>query len=130
MASTMGLSNLFTSNGFRAYLAEFLRDAGATEDPIEVMLLQQIALAHFRVGGLHAQAAETARCEAAKVYNAAAVRLLGELRKTVVALQDYRQARGTRRVKGSAGKAGEPTADAGLPKSEARTELGSRGAAG
>jgi hypothetical protein len=54
------------------------------------MLLEQLALAHFRVGQLHAAAGGAQGAEAAKALNAAAARLLGEFRRTALALRAYR----------------------------------------
>ncbi len=56
-------------------------------DPIERMLLEQLALAHFRIGQLHVRASEAQGLEAVRVYNSVAARMLGEFRRTVLALR-------------------------------------------
>jgi hypothetical protein len=91
MTVAVGLDKLFNAPGFRAFLDQLVRDMGVT-DRVEVMLLEQLALAHFRVAQLHIQA-EEARGPAADVYNHAAARLMGEFRRTALALPAYRAAR-------------------------------------
>jgi hypothetical protein len=90
MATALGLDALFDSSGYKSYLEQLLQDAGNPKDPIEVMLLEQLALAHFRIGQLHASAGKAQGTEAAKIYNSAAARLLGEFRRTALALRVYR----------------------------------------
>jgi hypothetical protein len=90
MASALGLDGQVGPTGYKVYLERLLREAGSPEDPIEAMLLQQLALAHFRIGQLHASAGHAPGAEAAKIYNAGAARLLGEFRRTALALRAYR----------------------------------------
>lgn len=78
------------SNGFRAYVDDALAAAGSPSDPIERMLVEQLLMAHHRIGELHAQSACADRPEEAALYNAAAARLLNEFRKTSLALREYR----------------------------------------
>jgi hypothetical protein len=54
------------------------------------MMLEQLALAHFRIGQLQVNAGRSNGTEATKTYNAAASRLLGEFRRTALALCAYR----------------------------------------
>jgi hypothetical protein len=77
-------------SGWKIYLDQFVRDADDPSDPIERLMLQQLALAHYRVGELHAQAAQAQSVEAMKLYSAAATRLTGELRRLALALRQYR----------------------------------------
>ena len=51
------------------------------------MLLEQLALAHFRIGQLHVSAGSAQGLEAVKVYNSVAARMLGEFRRTALALR-------------------------------------------
>src|SRR5262245_7623667 len=90
MALALGLDNQVGPSGYRAYLEQLLKDAGDPFDPIERMLIEQLGLAHFRVAQLHADAGRAQGVEAAKIYNAVAARLLGELRRTALALCVYR----------------------------------------
>ena len=55
------------------------------------MLVEQIALAHHAIGCYYVRGATAETLELAKVYNAAAARLLGEFRRTVLALKKYRE---------------------------------------
>jgi hypothetical protein len=76
--------------GAKVFLNSFLRDAGSPTDPIEIILLEQLALAHFRLGQLHVRADAASDPDRLKILNAAAVRLLGELRRLALAIRQYR----------------------------------------
>ena len=54
------------------------------------MLLEQLALAHFRIAQLHVCAGTAKSIEGAKVYNSVTARLWGEFRRTALALRAYR----------------------------------------
>jgi hypothetical protein len=73
---------------YRDWLVKASGDPG---DPIEVLMIEQIALAHFRIGQLHAKAESAESNEAVKAYSAAAIRLTGEFRRLSLALRQYRQ---------------------------------------
>lgn len=90
MAAALGLDKLFASPAYKLFLEQLIRDAGKPTDPVEVMILEQLALAHFRLGQLHGSAGRAGKAEVAKIYNAAAARLLGEFRRTALALRTYR----------------------------------------
>jgi hypothetical protein len=77
--------------GFKLYLDRLLKDSGDPTDPIERMIIEQIALAHHRICQLHIQVELAKTAEAAKVYSTAAVRLTGEFRRLALALRNYRQ---------------------------------------
>ena len=55
------------------------------------MMVEQIAMAHHTIGCLNIRAARAETLEQAKVYNAAAARLLGEFRRIILALKKYRE---------------------------------------
>jgi hypothetical protein len=76
---------------FEVYLSNYLQEAGSPTDPIERMLLEQLAWAHHVLGRLHVHAGSRDNVEEAKVYHAAAARLMGEFRRSALALQSYRQ---------------------------------------
>src|SRR5262245_28395803 len=76
--------------GTKCYVDSFLRDAGSPSDPIEIMLLQQMLMAHHRVSQLHLRAERTQSPEHLKILNAAAARLLGEVRRLALAIKVYR----------------------------------------
>jgi hypothetical protein len=77
--------------GYAAFLEDFLKEAGSPTDPVERMLLEQLALAHHVVGRLHVQAGTNSNVPAVQMLHAAAARLMGEFRRTALALQVYRQ---------------------------------------
>ena len=55
-------------------------------------MLEQLALAHFRVGHLHLGAAQAEHVEAVKAYSSAAAAAGAEFRRTALALCTYRGA--------------------------------------
>lgn len=90
MSEALGLGAMFDGAAFRVFLEQMLADAGNPTDPVERMMLEQLALAHFRTAQLHAAAGQSKGAEAAKLLTAAAARLLGEFRRTALALRAYR----------------------------------------
>ena len=90
MATALGYDSLFDARGYRAFLDALMADGGRPADPVEKMMLEQLALAHFRVGQLHAAAGGGQGAEAQKLLNGAAARMLGEFRRTALALAAYR----------------------------------------
>jgi len=90
MSSTLRLGSTFDANAFRVFLEQLSKDAGSPTDPVERMILEQIALAHYRLGELYVKASAAAGNEATKILNAATARLLGEFRRTTLALASYR----------------------------------------
>ena len=90
MSSTLRLGSI-DANAFRAFLEQLFRESGSPTDPVERMLLEQIALAHFRLGELYVTAAGAAGNEAIRIMNAATARLLSEFRRTALAVSSYRE---------------------------------------
>ena len=76
---------------YSRYVQKLREDAGDPDDPVEQMLVEQLALAHHAVGRLHLKAATAETVEAAGVFLAAAARLMAEHRKTTLALKTYRE---------------------------------------
>jgi hypothetical protein len=91
LASALGLDRYFDAAGYRAFLDRIRQDAGSPTDPVEVMLLEQLVLAHLRAAQLQAHAGQAEGLEAARLYNAAAARLMAEVRQTALALKAYRE---------------------------------------
>src|SRR5262249_34717623 len=85
------LGHDFDVETFGLYLDGFLREAGSPADPVERMLLEQLALAHHVIGRPHGRAGCRAGLEELKAYHAAAARLLAEFRRTALALKAYRE---------------------------------------
>src|SRR5262249_25958701 len=91
LASALRLDHHFNAAGYRAFFDKVRRDAGSPTDPVEVMLLEQLVLAHLRAAQLQANAGQAEGLEAIRLYNAAAARLLAEFRLTVLTLKAYRE---------------------------------------
>jgi hypothetical protein len=83
---------------YAPYMEQLLVDCGDTADPIERMLIEQIALAHHNIGRLHVQAARAESIQQANAYNSAAARLLAEFRRAILALKAYREPPTTKQV--------------------------------
>lgn len=79
-----------SSCGFKAYRDSVLQASGQPSDPLEIMMIEQLLICHHRVGDLHVNASQATTAEEAAIYNAAAVRLMGEFRRTTLALREYR----------------------------------------
>lgn len=79
--------DLLSLEGVEAYMRKITR---GISDPVELMMLQQYTVAHHRLLQLHGQAANAQDNEAVKVFNAAAARLQGELRRLALAIRQYR----------------------------------------
>jgi len=90
MADALGYAKLFDSAAYKVYLERLVADAGNPTDPVEIMLLEQLALAHFRIGQLHVTASRAQGTEATKILSGATSRMLGEFRRTALALRAYR----------------------------------------
>lgn len=86
MATALSLHGAIEPGAFQVYLQRLREDAGNPTDPIQCMLIEQVCLAHFRIGQLHARAAEAETVDAIKALTAATARLLGEMRRTALAL--------------------------------------------
>jgi hypothetical protein len=95
LASALGMNEYVGASGYRMYLDQLRRDAGDPSDPIEIMLLEQLAICHLRAAQLQGRAGEAVSMEAIELYNMVAARLSAEFRKTALALQTYRDRRPT-----------------------------------
>ena len=94
MSAAVPVAKSIGTAAHKAYQDWFVRMAGNPSDPVEIVLLQQITLAHHRVALLHAQAEQTKSYEATKIYSTAATRLTGEVRRLALALKQYREPSG------------------------------------
>jgi hypothetical protein len=90
IAVTASIAPHITTEAFKQYRSTLLAQAGNPTDPIEVMLIEQIALAHFHIGRLHLKSCSTAQAPLAVAYADAATRLTAEFRRSALALEDYR----------------------------------------
>ena len=88
------------ADAFVEYRDRLLADCGAPDDPLVVMLIEQVAMAHINIARLHVKSAVAGSCVEAVAYEAAAARLLTELRRSVLVLEDLK-ARGTGKARSS-----------------------------
>ena len=86
MASALKLEKFVNTPAFKVFLDRLHEDAGRPTNPIARMMIEQLALAHYRIAQLQVQAAHAEGLEAAKIYNSMASRLLGEFRRSALAL--------------------------------------------
>src|SRR5262245_22559077 len=67
MADALGLNNLFDGHAIKVYLERLLEEAGSPHDPIERMMLEQLAVAHSRNVQLHGGAGHANAAEAVQL---------------------------------------------------------------
>jgi hypothetical protein len=85
--------------GYRLYRDQLIADYGNPTDPIVIMLLEQLALAHLNIGQLFGKASAATSVECSSAYLAATTRLMAEFRRTALAVPAYLVAvRGLERV--------------------------------
>jgi hypothetical protein len=77
---------------YRLYRDRLLSDAGSPTDPVEVMIIEQLGLAHFTMGLMTAKATNAGNVNACGTYAVASARLMAEFRRSALALQAYRHA--------------------------------------
>jgi hypothetical protein len=119
----------FDLASFRIFRDQILVDYGQPADPVTVMLLEQLALAHLNVGQLLGKASSASSVECSAVYLAATARLLAEFRRTALALPAYREA--VQRLEGGVASAEKcprkKTSDTELQKDQDSDEPGTAG---
>ncbi len=84
------LKRLVPLESYKRYRDEVLADLDQKSDAIEQFLVEEILWAHQRLGQLHVDAASAKAPEMIEAFNTAAVRLMGEVRRTALALREYR----------------------------------------
>ncbi len=87
---------IFTDNciqvtAYRQFLDGLLEEAGSPTDPVEIMLLEQLAVCHMCAPYLLSRAGLATELKTISVYNAAATRVMAEFRKIALRLKEYRQ---------------------------------------
>jgi hypothetical protein len=95
--ASLSLDGTASISSFRVFFARFWSEAGSPRDPVEKLLLEQLAVAHLKVGELYALAAAVKALEFKQLYGNAAVRLLGMVCQLVGTLATYRNAARPRR---------------------------------
>ena len=86
-----------SAEGFKLYRDKLLQEAGNPSDPIEIMLIEQLALAHFSIGRLQMKSCTMDNIKLAIAYHDATTRLLGEFRRCSLALEDFRAKQAARK---------------------------------
>jgi hypothetical protein len=113
---------------FKVYRDRLLADCGGPTDPIEIMIIEQLSMAHFSLGLLSCKTTNAGRPEAVKIYSGAAARLMGEFRRSALALQAYRAASRRLSAAGPGSALALPVESADLEddpeKTHAATEIG------
>ncbi len=101
---------------FVMYRDRLIADAGNPTDPVEVMLIETLALAHLNAGRLLCRSveAEAVDVEVARKYGAMATAMVGELRRTALALAAYRAACDARKSGGAVAGPAEAGCDGEL----------------
>jgi hypothetical protein len=117
MTRILGVEGYVQAPGCRYLLDRLISNTGGPADAVEVMLIEQLTMAHYRVAALQAQSGEAKSLEAAQVYNTAAARMLAEFQKTVLTLQTYREkAIGLARAECRASPSGAASSHTGAKK--------------
>jgi hypothetical protein len=88
--SMLGTMRQADAQAFKILRDDLLAAAGRPNDPLEVMMIEQVALAHFNIGRLQLASATARSLEAVKTFGYLAIGLSGEFRKSVLTLADYR----------------------------------------
>ena len=110
------------ADAFVEYRDQLLADCGAPDDPLVIMLIEQVAMAHFNIARLHVKSAVAGSCVEAVAYEAAAARLLTELRRSVLVLEDLK-VRGTGKARASSkGKPAEQAKPTTKPDRKGRPQ--------
>ncbi|MEX2216524.1 MAG: hypothetical protein WD768_20595 [Phycisphaeraceae bacterium] len=73
-----------------AYMEDFAHRAGGIDDPIEEVIVRQIAQADLIIGQLLEQTTRAVNALAAQAYGSTACRLISEVRRLALALKKYR----------------------------------------
>lgn len=88
--AVLELRGVFKVAEAKRHVDQLVAQAKRTDDPIEAMMIEQLAVAHHRIATLHVRAAEAEDLAGTEAYTSAATRLLGEFRRLALALQTYR----------------------------------------
>src|SRR5262249_36169213 len=115
----------------KAFMADFVRRAGAPDDPIERLLVEQLALGHHALGTRLFRAGCPEGADETGAYQGAGARLMAECRRSALALRALREGTVRKQARRSVGAGGTARARKGRATCEAashaRTEQGSNG---
>ena len=79
------------ADAFQAYRDQLLVDCGSPKDPLVQMMIEQMAMAHHNAGRLFAISAQSKSWGENTALVATAARLMGEYRRSMLALEEYRR---------------------------------------
>lgn len=91
LQSVLKLDTTGRPAGIKAYVDRVLKEAGDPKDPLERMLIEESLLAHHLALQLVARAADCDTAQLAATYGGAAARLFAEVRRTSLAIREYRK---------------------------------------
>lgn len=91
LATVMGRESQIEVTGYRGFLDEMVRESGNPSDPVEIMLLEQVAMCHLLSMRLQSKASQAEGTDAIELYMSGGARLSAEFRKTALALKEYRR---------------------------------------
>ena len=91
LAMVLDMENMIGAAGCRVYLDEMIQESGNPSDPVEIMLLEQLAMCHQYSIQMQALSKKAEGTEAIELYLSGAARLSSEFRKTALALKEYRK---------------------------------------
>jgi hypothetical protein len=86
----VGMGRDLPIEAWRLYLDEFVRQAGNPSDPVEKLMVEQLALAHNAITKLYVRAASAEDAATSELCFAALARLAAEFRRLALALHVYR----------------------------------------
>jgi hypothetical protein len=90
--AALGLEEHASVTAARLFLARFREEAGQAADGVERVLLDQLVVAHLKIGELYALSTGTTNLEFKRLYTNGAARLLGAVCQLVATLAAYRAA--------------------------------------
>ncbi len=98
---------------FIEFRQQFLKDCGSPKDPLVILMVDQVLIANFAVGRLHFRSVTAKTSDAAVAYANCAAHLLGELRRSVLALDVLRSKQAAQRRRSASTGSVEKAASVG-----------------
>jgi hypothetical protein len=100
MLESFSLGDSIDVASARLFLIRFRTEAGEPRDAIEKLLMDQLIVAHLKIGELYSLAATVPQLDFKALYTSAATRLLSTICQVVATLAAYRKSTGRRRTRG------------------------------
>lgn len=98
VANAVHLEKHISTPTVGAYMDDFAQRAGSIKDPVEEVIVRQIAQADLIIGQLLAQTTRATNALAAQTYGTTACRLIAEVRRLALALKQYRSSDESRKT--------------------------------